>query len=76
MYLFIKNLKNKKKKIRNWIIKKLISIIKRKKNDINYELELSKKIKIHLVFYILVLESVDPRILIQNKSTRMDTEKK
>ena len=40
------------KKVNLFLIKKKISII-------NYELELSKKIKIYLVFHILLLEFTD-----------------
>ena len=39
-------------------------IIKKKKSEINYKLELLDKIKIYPVFYILLLESADPRILL------------
>ncbi len=56
VYLFIKNLKIKKlnKKL-NYIKVKLFFIKKTKKLD-NYKLNISKNIKIFLVFYILLLK--------------------
>jgi len=56
VYLFIKNLKIKKlnKKL-NYIKVELFFIKKTKKLD-NYKLNISKNIKIFLVFYILLLK--------------------
>ena len=76
MYLFIKNLKTSRP---NWKLdyKKIsLFIIKNKKSNITFELELSKKIKIHLIFYILFLESANPNILIQNKLLKLLLENK
>ena len=42
-------------------------IIRKKKEKVNYELELLDKIKIYSVFYILLLKLIDLRILITMK---------
>ena len=40
-------------------------LVKRKKGELNYELDLLKDAKIHLVFYISLLELVYPDTLLQ-----------
>ena len=37
-----------------------------KKKTINYELNLFKNVKVHVIFYILLLKSIDFNIFIQN----------
>ena len=59
IYLFIKNLKIKRNKKLDY---KKVNLFFMKKNKINYELELSKRIKIYPVFYILILKWVNPKI--------------
>ena len=64
VYLFIKNLRTL---WLNWKLdyKKVeFFIIKNKKSNIIFKLELSEEIKIHPIFYILLLESVNSNILI------------
>ena len=39
-------------------------IIKTKKSNVTFELELSKEMKIHPVFHVLLLESANPKTLI------------
>ena len=76
IYLFIKNFKNLQL---NWKLnhKKVnLFIIKMKKNNIIFELELSKEIRIYPVFYILLLESANPEILIQLRLSKLSSENK
>ena len=47
-----------------------------KKSNITFELKLFKEIKIYPVFYILLLESVDPKISVQNKLPKLLSENK
>ena len=62
IYLLRKNLRNLQSS-RKLDHKKIgLFIIKKRKNKINYELELSKDIRIHPIFYILLLESANPKI--------------
>ena len=74
IYLFIKNLRISRL---NWKLdhKKVgLFIIKIKKSNIIFELELSKGIKIYPVFYILFLELADSEISVQNKSLKLLSE--
>jgi len=59
VYLLTKNLKIKKKSKKLDHVKVESFFIKAIKELINYELDLSKDAKIFLVFYILLLESID-----------------
>ncbi len=65
IYLFTKNLKTRKlsKKLNH--VKVESFLVKKIKESINYELDLSKNAKIFLVFYISLLESIDPSTPIQ-----------
>ena len=58
--MLIKNLKIRKKSKKFENIKIGLCFIKTKKKSISY------KLKIHLVFYILLLKLIDLKILIQN----------
>ena len=40
-------------------------MVKRKKGELNYELDLLRDARIHLVFYISLLEPVHPDTLLQ-----------
>ena len=40
-------------------------MVKRKKGELNYELDLLKDTKVHLVFYISLLEPAYPDTLLQ-----------
>ncbi len=60
MYLLTKNLKIKKKSKKLDHVKVESFFIKVVKESINYELDLPKNAKVFLVFYILLLESIDP----------------
>ena len=63
IYLFTKNLKIKKlnKKL-NYVKIELFFI---KKNRINYKFELLKNTRIHSIFYISLLKSIDLKTFIQ-----------
>ena len=69
VYLNTKNLKYKKKsKKRNRklnYIKIELFFIKKIKKTINYELNLFKNVKIHSIFYISFLKSIDLNTFIQ-----------
>jgi len=65
MYLLIKNLKIKKKSKKLNHVKIESFFIKVVKESINYELDLSKNVKVFLVFYISLLELVDSSTSIQ-----------
>ena len=64
--MLIENIKvkTKSKKLNN-IKVELVSIKVRKRN-INYKLKLLKDIKVHFIFYILLLELINSKIAIQN----------
>ena len=55
----------------NWFF-----FIKRKIGNINYKLNFPKNMCIYSVFYIFLLELVDPEILVQNKSPKLLSENK
>jgi hypothetical protein len=65
MYLLTKNLKIRKKSKKLNHVKIESFFIKAVKESINYELDLSKNVKVFLVFYILLLELVDSSTSIQ-----------
>ncbi len=65
MYLLTKNLKIKKKSKKLNHVKIESFFIKAIKELINYELDLPKNVKVFLVFYISLLELVDPNTFIQ-----------
>ena len=65
MYLLTKNLKIRKKSKKLDHVKIESFFIKVVKKSINYELDLFKNVKVFLVFYISLLESVDLNTLIQ-----------
>ena len=57
--------KNKKRNQKLNHVKIELFFIKKIKKIINYELNLFKNVKIHLIFYILLLKSIDFNIFIQ-----------
>ncbi len=59
MYLLTKNLKIRKKSKKLNHVKIESFFIKAIKKLVNYELDLFKNAKVFLVFYVLLLESVD-----------------
>ncbi len=59
MYLFMKNLKTRKSNKKLNYIKIESFLIKKTKKLINYELDLSKNVKVFLVFHISLLKSID-----------------
>jgi len=59
MYLLTKNLKIRKKSKKLNHVKIESFFIKAIKRSINYELDLSKNVKVFLVFHISLLKSVD-----------------
>ena len=63
MYLYTKNLETKRKNKKLNHKRTSLFIIKVKKNNINYKLKLLKRIRIYLIFYILLLESANLNIL-------------
>jgi hypothetical protein len=65
MYLLTKNLKIRKKSKKLDHVKVEPFFIKAVKESVNYELDLSKDARVFLVFYISLLESVDPSTSIQ-----------
>jgi len=65
MYLLTKNLKIRKKSKKLNYVKIESFFIKEVKRSVNYELDLSKNVKIFLVFHISLLKSVDLSTLIQ-----------
>jgi len=65
MYLLTKNLKIRKKSKKLDHVKVESFFIKAVKESINYELDLSKNARVFSVFYISLLESVDPSTSIQ-----------
>ena len=62
VYLFIKNLKTKKKSKKFDYIKVKPFFIKAKKRIGSYNLKLFKDTKVQLIFYILLLELTDSKI--------------
>ena len=64
--MLTKNLKMKKinKKLNHVKINSFF--IKKQKKSINYELNLFSNIKIHLIFYVLLLKSANSKTLIPN----------
>ena len=50
--------------------------IKSRKNNVTFELELPKDIKIYPIFHILFLESTNTDILIQDKLSKLLSENK
>jgi len=65
MYLLTKNLKIRKKSKKLDHVKIESFFIKAIKESINYELDLSKNVKVFLVFHISLLKSVDSNTPIQ-----------
>jgi hypothetical protein len=65
MYLLTKNLKIRKKSKKLNHVKIELFFIKEVKKLVNYELDLLKNVKVFLVFYISLLESVDLSTSIQ-----------
>jgi len=65
MYLLTKNLKIKKKSKKLNYVKIESFFIKEVKRSVNYELDLSKNVKVFLVFHISLLKSADLSTLIQ-----------
>jgi len=65
MYLLTKNLKIRKKSKKLNHVKIESFFIKVVKKSVNYELDLSKNVKVFLVFHISLLKSVDFSTLIQ-----------
>ncbi len=59
MYFFTKNFKTKKLSKKLNYIKIELFLVKKTKKLINYKLDLLKNIKVFLVFYILLLKSID-----------------
>jgi len=59
MYFFIKNLRTRKLNKKLNYVKVKSFLVKKIKRLINYELDLSKNVKVFLVFYILLLKLVD-----------------
>jgi len=64
MYFFTKNFKTKKLSKKLNYIKIELFLVKKTKKLINYKLDLLKNIKVFLVFYILLLKSIDSSIKI------------
>ena len=56
MYFFIKNLRTRKLNKKLNYVKVKSFLVKKIKRLINYELDLSKNVKVFLVFYILLLK--------------------
>jgi hypothetical protein len=65
VYLLTKNLKIRRKSKKLNHVKVEPFFIKEVKESVNYELDLSKNARVFLVFYISLLESVDPSTPIQ-----------
>jgi hypothetical protein len=65
MYLLTKNLKIRKKSKKLNHVKIESFFIKEVKESVNYELDLLRDARVFLVFYISLLESVDPSTFIQ-----------
>ncbi len=65
MYLLTKNLKIRKKSKKLNHVKIESFFIKAVKKSINYELDLSKNVKVFLVFHISLLKSADLSTFIQ-----------
>ncbi len=64
--MFIKNLKTRKLNKKLNYIKVELFFVKKTKKSINYKLDLSKNIKIFLVFYILLLKLTNLIMFLQN----------
>ena len=74
IYLFIKNLKISQPS-RKLNYKKInLFIIKIKRSNVTFELELSKETKIHPIFHILFLESANPETPAQDKSPKLSSD--
>ena len=73
-YLLRRNIKTKRSsnKLNHMKLKsyKILEI----KESINYKLDLSASMKIHLIFHICLLKSVNANTLIQTKSSEIDSE--
>ena len=67
IYLFTKNLRRKSKNKKLNSIKVEAFFVKKVKRLKNYELNLSKDVKIHSIFDISLLKSIDFNIFIQKK---------
>ena len=65
IYLLTKNLTTRKKSKKLNHVKIELFFIKIQKKRVNYELNLFKDIKIHSIFHILLLESIDSKTFIQ-----------
>ena len=64
VYLLMENSKTRKKSKKPNYIKIELFFIKAKKRTISYKLELFQNFKVYFVFYILVLELIEFKILI------------
>jgi len=65
IYLFTKNLRTRKLNKKLNYFKVELFLVKKTKTPINYKLNLFKNVKIFLVFYILLLKSIDSSTFIQ-----------
>lgn len=66
IYMLTKNLKTKKASKKLNYVKIGPLFIKQQKESINYVLNLSFDIKIHLIFHVSLLKLTDPKISIQD----------
>ncbi len=64
IYFFIKNFRTRKLNKKLNYIKVKLFFVKKTKKLVNYKLDLFKNVKIFLVFYILLLKSIDSNIFI------------
>ena len=64
MYLLTKNLKTKRGTKKLDYVKVGLFLVKRKKGELNYELDLLRDARIYIVFYISLLELVYPDTLL------------
>jgi len=58
----MKNLKTRKSSKKLNYVKVELFLVKKTKKLVNYELDLFKNVKVFLVFYILLLKSIDANI--------------
>ena len=65
IYFFTKNLKTRKLNKKLNYIKVNLFFVKKTKKLVNYKLDLFKNVKVFLVFYILLLKSIDLSTSIQ-----------
>ena len=65
VYLLMKNLKTKKPSKKLDHVKVKPFLIKKSRESLNYFLDLSKNIRVHSVFHVLLLKSADLKMLLQ-----------